>query len=507
MKNNKTEKLLENINEYLNKINLFQHMSALISYDAETVCPTKSIEQNNKDLVYLSGEVSKIFKDKNFISSVTSLYKIKDELPLRKKVLIEHLNKIILDEKNITTKKREEFDTILTNGYLSWLKAKQANSYSLFKDTLKKIVRVTKEEIELSARPLETTLFNRIMENNEPKMTTELLDPFFEQIKSTLIPLLKEIKNSKVKIRNDFTTREVSEEKQLKFAKYLLETIGYDISRGAIGQTEHPFTTSISKDDHRVTTHIFKNNFLSNIYSIIHEGGHAIFGQNIPEEDHTEINFSDGFRTLAMDESTSRFFENMIGRSKEFIHLIYPKFKEIFAEEMSDVTEEELYLAANEIKPNLIRTEADELTYSLHIAIRYELEKGLFNNTISFDNLSNEWNRLYKEYLGKTVTSDRDGILQDVHWSSGFGYFPTYSLGNAYNAMYLKQMEKDINVKQLILDNNIKEIVKYMREHIFNISSLYDAPTWIKQITNEEFSAKDYLDYLCNKFKTIYKLK
>ena len=277
------------------------------------------------------------------------------------------------------------------------------------------------------------------------------------------------------------------------------------MNRGSLGFTEHPFTNSLAKNDHRVTTHIFEDNFLSNIYSVIHEGGHGIFGQNIPNSDYD--NHIDHYRSLAMDESVSRFFENRIGRSRAFIHLIFPEFKKIFRSELSDVTEEDLYLAANEVKSNLIRTEADELTYSLHIAIRYELEKALFNKEITVNELSKRWNKLYKEYLGEVVSDDAHGVLQDVHWSSGFGYFPTYALGNAYNAMYYNTMLEEFDINQVILNDNIQRIVDYMRDNVFAKASCLDAQTWIKKITKRDFTVDDYLDYLEEKFTEIYKLK
>ncbi len=501
------QELLEKLNEYLSKLERFYHMMAVISYDSSTSCPELSMDENNEDELYLSQQMFALTNDKNYINLVCELHDrlSKEEFTLEEKTLIDHLYSNYQDEKNITKKQRQQFDKVLIEGYLCWLKAKKANDYNLFKNQLREILKVSEKQVTLSARPLESTVFNRIMDNNEKNMSTELLDPFFEKIKQRIIPLLKKVKESKVVIRNDFTKRHIPAHKQVEFSKYLLKTIGYDMNRGSLGFTEHPFTNSLAKNDHRVTTHIFEDNFLSNIYSVIHEGGHGIFGQNIPNSDYD--NHIDHYRSLAMDESVSRFFENRIGRSRAFIHLIYPEFKRIFRSELSDVTEEDLYLAANEVKSNLIRTEADELTYSLHIAIRYELEKALFNKEITVNELSKRWNKLYKEYLGEVVSDDAHGVLQDVHWSSGFGYFPTYALGNAYNAMYYNTMLEEFDINQIILNDNIQRIVDYMRDNVFAKASCLDAQTWIKQITKRDFTVDDYLDYLEEKFTEIYKLK
>ena len=270
-------------------------------------------------------------------------------------------------------------------------------------------------------------------------------------------------------------SREVPIEKQEQFSNYILETIGFDFSRGCIATTEHPFTDTLSKDDTRVTTHYYLNQFVSNIFTIAHEGGHALFGQNQDDEDFNH--YIDDSMTLGMHESVSRFYENILGRSKAFIHLIYPKFKEIFGDIFFDVSEEELYEAVNEVKPSLIRTEADELTYSLHIIIRYEIEKDIINNKVDLKDIKALWNKKYEEYLGVTPTNDSEGILQDVHWSSGFGYFPTYALGNIYNAMYYNSMKEKLDVDKLIRENKMDVILKYMTENVFKDANKLDSKT------------------------------
>ena len=208
-----------------------------------------------------------------------------------------------------------------------------------------------------------------------------------------------------------------------------------------------------------------------------------------------------------MHESVSRFYENILGRSKAFIHLIYPKFKEIFGDIFFDVSEEELYEAVNEVKPSLIRTEADELTYSLHIIIRYEIEKDIINNKVDLKDIKALWNKKYEEYLGVTPTNDSEGILQDVHWSSGFGYFPTYALGNIYNAMYYNSMKEKLDVDKLIRENKMDVILKYMTENVFKDANKLDSKTWIKKITNKDIDSSYFLKYLEDKYVELYRLE
>ena len=287
-------------------------------------------------------------------------------------------------------------------------------------------------------------------------------------------------------------------------ARYLLDVIGFDFNRGAMSTTEHPFTDAMGPDDERVTTH-YRENLSSSMYSIIHEGGHALFDQNQPRENWVR-HITDG-KTMGQHESVSRFYENIIGRSESFIHLIFPKAKEIFPEALADVTEREFYEAVNMVTPSLIRTEADEFTYTFHIIIRYELEKLLMAGEATVDELPRLWAEKYQAYLGVTPTNDNEGILQDVHWSSGMiGYFPTYALGNMFNAMYYNRMREDFDVDEAILAGDLGKIKTWMTEHVFKKADRLSQEDWVRDITGREFTPDDYLDYLEEKYSRIYEL-
>ena len=330
------------------------------------------------------------------------------------------------------------------------------------------------------------------------------MDKAFGECTSRLVPLLKKIQNSKKKIRTDFLSREVTDEQQKKMAQYLLEVMGYDFSRGAFTTTEHPFTDGLAKDDARVTTHYYPTMFASSMFSIIHEGGHALFEQLQPEADHEHYITQN--KTMGMHESVSRFYENRIGRSEAFIHLIYPKVCEIFPQVMSDVSEKELYEAMNIVTPSLIRTEADEFTYTFHIIIRYELEKLIVNGGAKIDDLRDLWNKKYSEYLGVTPQKDSEGILQDVHWSSGFGYFPTYAIGNMYNAMYYKKMSESFNIDEAVRAGDFAKINEWMKENVFKKADTLSPKDWLKDITGKTFSPDSFLDYLEEKYSKLYEL-
>ena len=495
---------LTELKERLETIKKYSHVVSILSYDFETVCPKEGYVEQSKLIDYFSNEEFKLFNSEEMKNLIVNLYnkrhQIENELD---KKLVEKLYKDYLKKKNITSDFNLEMNHCFSQAGINWLKAKKENDFSIFKNDLKKVIDVTKKEVSLRDNKFENIYDNKLDDCEEGILCTDL-DPFFETLKKGIIDLLAKIKSSSHKIRNDFLNRKVSIHKQKEFSNYLLKLNGFDLSRGYIGESEHPFTSSISKDDTRLTTHYYESLVLSNMFSVIHEGGHGIFMQNERAVDYNH--FINDSVTNGMHESVSRFYENIIGRSREYIELIYPKFMQIFKDEFSDISVDELYEAINIVKPSLIRTEADEVTYSLHIIIRYEIEKKLLNGKLSVDLVKDEWNRLYKEYLGVKVTSDSVGILQDVHWTSGFGYFPSYALGNAYNAMYVKKINESMNLKEEIRKGNFKKINKWMSENVFYYANILSPKEWLLKITSRELTPIDYIEYLNDKYKKIYKI-
>ena len=240
------------------------------------------------------------------------------------------------------------------------------------------------------------------------------------------------------------------------------------------------------------------------MYSTIHEGGHALFDQNQPRE-HWNHNITGG-KTMGQHESTSRFYENIIGRSEAFIHLVFPKIKEIFGEVLADVSEREFYEAVNCVSPSCIRTEADEFTYIFHIMIRYEIEKAIVAGEVSIEDLPKIWNDKYEEYLGIRPANDAAGVLQDVHWTSGFGYFPTYALGNMYNAMYSNRMREEFDLNAAVAAGDFEKINGWMKEHVWKKADILAPADWIRDITGRELTPDDFLDYLEDKYSKLYEL-
>ena len=270
------------------------------------------------------------------------------------------------------------------------------------------------------------------------------LDKFFATLRERIVPLLHAVME-KEPPDDSFLRRRYPVDAQRKFSDYLMEVLGLDRAHCAIGETEHPYTLEFNNKDVRITTHYHEDNVDFSMYSVIHEGGHAKYELGIADE--LQYTCLAGGVSMGVHESQSRFYENLIGRSLPFIQAAFPKMKELFPEQLADVTAEQFYRAVNKVQPSLVRTEADELTYCLHIMVRYEIEKRLIGGTLEVKDVPETWNRLYQEYLGVDVPDDKRGCLQDSHWSGGaFGYFPSYALGSASAPQMLKNMEADIDV-------------------------------------------------------------
>ena len=510
---------LKFILEELNRAEDYSQMSHLLNFDMETIAPEKGMEKQSELIAFLNNEEFCIRNSNEFISAAEYLYNNINELEEREdtvleisekkydrvllKEMINMLHRHYIKNKNITPKMNHKMSLAFNKAYLDWLKAKQNADYSLFAPQLEVISKMQNEAVMLREDRY-SNLYDNYLSDYDRGMLSEDIDKAFEACKSRLLPILNKIKASKKKIRTDFMFREVTDEAQMKMSRYLLGVLGFDFERGTIATTEHPFSDTMGRNDVRVTTHFYKNNFASSIYSVIHECGHALFDQLQPGEDFDYHIYTE--KTMGMHESVSRFYENRIGRSKEFIHLIYPETKKIFQDVMFDVTEEEFYEAVNLVQPSLVRIEADEFTYIFHIIIRYEIEKLIVNGKIDINEYPEVWNRMYKELLGVEPENDAEGILQDVHWTSGFGYFPSYALGNMYNSMYYKTMDSEFSVSEAVLKGDFKTINSWMREHVFAKADRLSTKEWIKDITGREFTADDFLDYLEEKYSEIYEI-
>lgn len=487
----------------MQKVADINHAIAVLSWDKEVNLPSESAFHRSQQVATLAGISHHEFVDKDFGNLLTRLSGMKSLSAKEAKNV-----SVTKDAYQKATKFSEDFvirkSNIESNAYHSWLKAREANDYSVFKDALKDLVALKKEEsqkLKAGDHP-----YDALLDMYEPGLTVAQLEPIFAGIKKDLKKLIKKINKCK-QIKNGFLRKNYEWDLQWEFGLDILENMGYDFSRGRQDLSAHPFTTSFSPSDVRVTTRVDENDFAYMLWSTIHEGGHALYEQGLSDEDYGLP--SGSYISLSIHESQSRLWENHVGRSKDYWSYWYLILKEDFPKNLKKTSLNQFYSGINRIAPNLIRTEGDELHYHFHILIRYEIEKGLMEGSIDTENLDTVWNDMYKEYMGISAKDDNTGVLQDVHWGHGsFGYFPTYSLGSFYAAQFYAQAEKDISkLGKKLSKGNTAPLLTWLRENIHQHGRRYEADELCNRVTGESLNVDHFLKYASDKFLNIYRKK
>ncbi len=385
-----------------------------------------------------------------------------------------------------------------------WIQARKKNDFPTFAPHLKTMVALKKEEAEYLG--YKATPYDALLDDYEPGMTTAQLIPLFDLLRRELVPLLQRISGSTVRPKIDFLHHFFSSEKQLAFGRQVLEKMGYNFQTGRQDLSAHPFTTSFHPTDVRITTRVDEHDLLSSLFSSIHEGGHALYDQGLdPDLFGTPLGEA---RSLGIHESQSRLWENGVGRSRPFWHYFYPILQKIFSEALSGIEFETFYASINAVRPSLIRVEADELTYNLHILLRFEIERALIEEDLPIESLPSLWNEKMKQYLGVVPKNDATGVLQDIHWSGGaIGYFPTYTLGNLYAVQFFKQAEKEIpDLEGEIGRGNLLPLKRWLNEKIHRWGRRYSSETLARRITGEPLNPSYFVEHLKEKFGEIYRL-
>jgi carboxypeptidase Taq len=500
------EKLMEKTKE----IAIFNSAQAVLNWDTETMMPPKAIGLRSQQLALLSGMQHKMETNPE-IGAL--LEKIERHLNYDKLSAIQKRN-IYLIRKNYDEQTRLPEELVMeiakqrTIAVDVWKKAKAAKNFSVFRPELEKNIELAKKAAEILMKVKKTkTPYDALIDIFEPKMTAEEITKVFDELREGLVTLIKKCETSSKQPDVSFLKRRIPIDVQRKIAVSLAESVLYDVtsknSGGRIDETEHPFTNGYY-DDVRITTHYFEDMFASSVFSVLHEAGHAIYEQDLnPEWMYQPVGTgcSSGFH-----ESQSRFVENIIGRSREFWTYFLPKLKELAGKTLSDVTLDKFVHAINQVKPSKIRVEADEVTYCLHIIIRFNIERDLFAGKITVKELPEVWNQSYKKYLGIKIENDSEGVMQDTHWASGYyGYFPSYALGNVYTGQLLASMEKDTpDWRKQLEKGNFKPVKQWLAEKVHKQGNLYDPPALIKRITGKELTVKPYLNYLNEKCSKLY---
>ena len=493
------EEALEKMELLQKKLYAYNAASSSLYLDSVTVAPKDTAEGRGVALGILASESQKLMTNPE-VKEILEVLSLKaEELDYVERRQVEELQRSFDRLTRIPADEYMEYAILTNEASDVWHRAKEENNFELFRPVLEKLVTFNRKfagYYDSSKKP-----YDALLNEYERGTDMEYLDHFFATIKEKLVPLIHDI--GKVpQIDDSFLHRHYPIEDQKKFSDYLMEVMVLDRRHCTIGETEHPFTLEFNNKDVRITTNYKEESVADSMFSVIHEGGHAKYELGI--QDNLQYTCLAGGVSMGVHESQSRFYENIIGRSHQFIEAIFPKMQEFFTEQLEDITAEQMYRAINKVEPSLIRTEADELTYCLHVMIRYEIEKMLIGGNLEVKDIPEVWNRLYKEYLGVEVPDDKHGCLQDSHWSGGsFGYFPSYALGSAYGAQMLKNMEKDIDVWGPVSRGDLSSVSEWLKDKVHKYGSLKEPSEIVKNACGE-FNPTVYTDYLTEKYRKIY---
>ena len=492
---------LAKLAELQKKLYAYQAADSALYLDGTTVAPKDTAQGRGVALGVLAGERHRLFSAPEVGELLDFLWEKRAELDQLRRREVEELRRSYAQLTRIPADEYMEYARLTNEASDVWHRAKEQNDFELFRPVLEKLVAFNIKfagYYDSAKAP-----YDALLNEYERGVDMAYLDKFFATLRERIVPLLHAVME-KGQPDDSFLRRHYPVEGQRKFSDYLMEVLGLDRAHCTIGETEHPYTLEFNNRDVRITTHYYEDDVGNSMYSVIHEGGHAKYELGI--SDDVQYTCLAGGVSMGVHESQSRFYENLIGRSLPFIQAIFPKMREFFPEQLGDVTAEQFYRAVNKAQPSLIRTEADELTYCLHIMVRYEIEKQLIGGTLAVKDVPETWNRLYKEYLGVDVPDDRRGCLQDSHWSGGaFGYFPSYALGSAYGAQMMKNMEMDIDVWGPVSRGDLSAVSAWLGEKVHRYGGLMEPADVVKNACGE-FDPTVFADYLEKKYGELYGL-
>ena len=495
---------LTKFQDYLKKMNYYRRAVTLMDWDLYTQTPRLGYEGMADALSYFSTEYFVLSTSRELEQLLNTLAEPEEfeQLSEIMKFTVRTMKRDMEKEKRVP----KDFFTAMVNAQSAsrqaWQDAKRAADFSIFAPHLEKMIAMTEQKAAFTDPGKD--VYEVLLNQYEEGMDSATIDRLFTELKEGLLPLVSAILASPQPDSSKFKgIYDPNAQKQVQ--ELLLEYIGFSRDAGVTGESEHPFTLGFSGKDVRITNHYHEEDAISAMFSAIHEGGHAIFEQNVnPDCEGTP---AEDCCYMGVHESQSRFYENILGRNKNFWIPVYPKIQELLAP-LRKISLDEFYREINHVQNSFIRTEADEITYCLHIIIRYEIEKAIFREHVPVSELPALWNQKMQEYLHLTPANDAEGILQDMHWSDGsFGYFPSYLLGNIYDGMFLNALEAQLgSVDDLLSKGKILTITRWLNENIHQYGSLRLPKEVIRSVCHKELSAEPLLNFFTKKYTEIYRL-
>ncbi|RAP34118.1 carboxypeptidase [Candidatus Marinamargulisbacteria bacterium SCGC AG-410-N11] len=499
---------------FQNLLNIVRSIGTLISiesvlrWDQETYMPKGSIQSRSNQIKLLSCIIQDFYKSPQLIESLETFLNLEtgeiynDSLESSQKRLLKEIYRDWKIANSLPTEFVAEFAQLKSESQYYWEEAYNKNDYSIFKPYLERIISFSKQKAQFINPDISP--YDVLLDLYEPGMTQSQLDPIFKDLKSQILDIFSKISNLKSIDTINFSNSSFDLGKQQELSIQLLNKIGFNFNCGRIDLSTHPFTTDFHPTDVRLTTRFKSNDLLEGFTSTLHEGGHALYEQGIDQQWYgTPFG---RYCSLGVHESQSRLWENHIGKSKSFWQGHYQKIQGLFPDQLGDYNVDHFYQSINHVKAQPIRVQSDEITYNLHVLIRYEIEKKIINESISVDDLPDLWNQTYHDYLGITPDSLKEGLLQDVHWASGlFGYFPTYTLGNIYGAIIFEKASEEIqSLDKNIQDGDFTLLRQWLQTNIHSVGRQKRSLELIESIQGEPVNISPFINYLKNKYSDIY---
>lgn len=507
MSNTPNDELVKRLRSLEHDLWTREYLMKIAEFDGATIAPENGAAARGDAMGTLAGEHHETLTGPEAVALVAELETAVAEGSIADPQIIAEIRTLARDQREavaIPIEEAEAWTRLICEADAVWHKAKAANDWQSFEPYVDRIVETLKRHasyMDPSRDPYDVWL-----DQYERGMDAAAYDRFFEAVRGTVVPLVHAINEHGAQPDAPFLTAHVPDAVQRALSYDLMELVGLDLADSCLAFTEHPFSEGFSVGDARVATHIYEDNLLSNVYSIIHEAGHASYELGVnPSFARTRL---EGGTSFGIHESQSRFFENTVGRDRAFMTPLLALLRKHVPEVYNSVGEDDLYRAVNIAKPSLVRTEADELTYPLHIMIRYDIERMLFSGEATAKDIPTLWAEYTKRYLGLDVPNDTLGCLQDTHWSGGsFGYFPSYALGSAYDAQFVPAMERaGIDLEASYASGDLSPVRAWLRENIWQWGRGKDADELIRNACGAPFDATFYCDYLAKKFRELYAL-
>ncbi len=486
--------------EYFNEIMQLNYIGALLGWDQQVNMPKGSVKGRADQMAFMQNMIHSRVKSDKTRKLIKEAEKL-DGLSEMDLAMIREAKREYEHATKIPDELVSEIAKTSSLAHVEWEKAREKSDFSIFKPYLEKIIKLRKEFAEkLDTGP---TLYSTLLDLFEPGATYDWILKIFNGLRPKLVKIVEKLNSVSDKPNQSILKKHYDLEKQWQLSLDIIKKLNFDFNTGRQDKATHPFTTSLSSIDTRITTRIRDDYLPDCLFSTIHECGHALYQMGFKEEIHGTL-LAEGC-SMGMHESQSRMWENVVGRSKEFWTYWYPIFQKTFPENLKDYPMEDFHRSINVVQPSFIRVDADEVTYGLHIILRFELEKMIIEENLQVSELPELWNAKMEDLLGIRPPNDALGILQDVHWTSGFGYFPSYSLGNLYAAqIYNQAIKNNPSLPQDYEKGEFSNLLKYLQENIHQYGLIYRAPDLIKKITGEDLNPEYFIEYVEEKYYPIY---